>query len=324
MVEGAGCASKLAPAQLFKVLGQMDSIPDPNVLVGFETSDDAAVYRISEHEALVQTVDFFTPIVDDPYWYGAIAAANALSDVYAMGGRPLTALNVAAFSLESAGPEVWAEVLRGAFEKTKEAGAVVVGGHTVDDPRPKFGMAVTGLVNPNRMLTNAEAKPGQKIYLSKKLGVGIVATAAKFDSAPKEVYDEAVKSMATLNAEASRLAVEAGVRCATDVTGFGVAGHLWNIARNSGVRLRLTSSTWPLLPGLQALIEGGHTTGGGMRNRDHMKGRVTIAPDVPKWMEDVLFDPQTSGGLALVTEHDLPYPQIGEVVAGEPGIDIVL
>lgn len=296
---------------------------DPNLLVGFENRDDAGVYMLSPDMALVQTVDFFTPVVDDPYSYGQIAAANALSDVYAMGGRPITALNIACFDPNAAPPEVWAEVLRGAYEKTIEAGAVVVGGHSVEDDEPKFGMAVTGLVDPKRMFANTAAKPGDGIYLSKPLGAGILTTAAKWDQSTAEELQAGIDSMSRLNRDAAELGIEHGVRCATDITGFGLAGHLFNVARASGVSIQIDSSKLPLLPGIQRLAEGGNTTAGATNNEAFIGDALSFAEGVPRWLRDVVLDPQTSGGLALFSPAEIPgIVRIGTVSAGDPAITV--
>ncbi len=294
---------------------------NPNLLVGFETSDDAGVFLLPNGLALVQTVDFLTPLVDDPYAYGQIAACNALSDIYAMGGQPLTVLNIACFNPLAAPSEVWAEVLRGAFDKTTEAGAVVMGGHSVEDNEPKFGMAVTGLVDPAKTFVNTEAKIGDEIWLTKPLGTGIVATAAKFDACSEEELQAAIGSMVTLNSEACKRGIEAGVRCATDITGFGLAGHLFNIARASQVSIEIDASSLPTLPGVKRMIAEGHTTGGGVRNRSFVGEALSFDPAMPEWIKDVVCDPQTSGGLALLSRSA---PGIGvriaRVVAGPASI----
>lgn len=296
----------------------------PNLLVGIETRDDAGVFRLSDHQALVQTIDFFTPVVDDPYSYGCIAAANALSDVYAMGGVPLTVLNVACFDPSAAAPEVWSEILRGMADKTIEAGAIVLGGHSVEDKEPKFGMAVTGLVDPERMFANTNAKPGDRIFLSKPLGTGIVTTAAKFDACTPDELTSAIDSMATLNASAAQTGIAAGVQCATDITGFGLAGHLLNIARESGVSIEISATDLPVLPGVQRMAEEGHTTGGGAKNKGFAGDRLMFDKAVPDWLRAVIVDPQTSGGLALFTREDLaPLVEIGRVSQGSPGLNVV-
>lgn len=306
------------------MLRQLPKTVDANLLVGFETRDDAGVFALSDDMALVQTVDFFTPVVDDPYDYGQIAAANALSDVYAMGGRPLTALNIACFNPMAAPAEVWSQVLLGMHDKTIEAGALVLGGHSVEDNEPKFGMAVTGVVNPASMFANTGAVPGDDIYLSKPLGTGIVLTGGKNDLATKEEVSAAVESMKQLNRAACDAALTVGVRCATDITGFGLAGHLWNIARASGVAIEVSVSSLPLLPGVQRLVGLDQATGGGVKNRKFIGAGLTFDDGVADWMRDLVCDPQTSGGLALFTAMPFSsYPRIGQVIAGEPGIHFV-
>ncbi len=311
----------MGPTQLAEVLRHLPRTLNPNLLVGFETSDDAGVFRLPTGQALVQTVDFFTPIVDDPYAYGQIAAANALSDVYAMGGDPITVLNIACFDPTAQPPEVWADVLRGAYDKTTEAGAVVAGGHSVQDSEPKFGMAVTGLVDPERMLTNDRAQPGDQIWLTKPLGTGILTTAAKRDLADPEALRLAIETMATLNRAAKDLALSVGARCATDITGFGLAGHLWNVARASGVQIVLQADALPLLPTVVAMIEAGMTTGGGRKNREFLGENLRLGPGLPAWLADLVVDPQTSGGLAVFSREVPPGATlIGECRAGEAGI----
>lgn len=306
MVACAGCAAKLRPGQLREVLSRLPAEVDPNVLVGFETSDDAGLYRLPSGEVLVQTVDFFPPIVDDPYAFGAIAAANAISDVYAMGGRPLTALNIACFDPEAAPPEVWAAILLGARDKTAEAGAVVLGGHSVEDPQPKFGVAVTGLVDPDRAFVNTAARSEDRIWLTKPLGTGVITTGAKFGLATDAELEGAIAVMSRLNREACEAGLAAGVRCATDVTGFGLAGHLFNVARGSGVSLELDSAAWPVLPGVERLIALDAVAGGAGRNREYLGEHLVFAQEVPDWRRVLAVDPQTSGGLALFSAEPVP------------------
>jgi selenide,water dikinase len=266
-------------------------------------------------------MDFFTPIVDDPYAYGQIAAANSLSDVYAMGGRPLTVMNIACFNPVAAPAEVWASVLRGAYDKTTEAGAVVVGGHSARDNEPKFGLSVTGVVDPRRIFANTEAKPGDGIYLNKPVGTGIVCTAAQADECPAESLEAAIVSMSTLNRDASEKGLAAGVRCATDVTGFGLAGHVLNVARSSGVAIEIESSALPLFPGLQPLAEAEAMVGGLSNNQAFVGDAIEFADSVPDWLRKLVFDPQTSGGLLLFSKVPIPgTPCIGRVVSGEPRI----
>lgn len=314
----------MGPAQLTDVLRLLKQDANPNLLVGFEGFDDAGVFRLSEDLALVQTMDFFTPVVDDPYAYGQIAAANALSDVYAMGGKPLTAMNIACFDPTMAEPSVWSEIFRGMLDKCSEAGVSVVGGHTVEDREPKFGLSVTGTLNPNRMLVNSTASVGDRLWLSKPLGVGIVTTAEKQDKAPPGLLLRAIDSMATLNSGAMEAALQAGARCATDVTGYGLAGHLWNIARASNVCLRIEADRLPIFPEIPDLIMMGCVPGGAFKTRDHLANNLIISNGVPEWVEMLVTDPQTSGGLAVACQNEVQGSVcIGEVISGEPGIEVI-
>ncbi len=304
-----------------EVLRLLPRSTDPNLLVGFETNDDAGVFKLSPTQALVQTIDFFTPVVDDPYDYGRIAAANALSDVYAMGGRPLTALNVCCFNPESAPPEVWAKIIEGMRDKTNESGTVVVGGHTVENSQPLFGLSVTGLIDPTRVFRNDQAEVGDDIYLSKPLGTGIVTTAHKFDKCTPEELSAAVTAMTTLNSSAASKAHDAGVKCATDVTGFGLAGHLFNIARASRAGIEIDCASLPLLPGVERLVEVGALTGGAIKNLAFLAESLHIAESVPAWLKQVVLDPQTSGGLATFARQPVEGAvKIGRVIASTPKI----
>ncbi len=314
LVQGAGCAAKVGAASLAQVLRDLKRPPDSRLLVGIETGDDAGVYRLTDELALVQTLDFFPPIVDDPYLYGQIAAANALSDVYAMGGTPLTAMNIFCFPLRERDPEEAAEILRGGAEKTAEAEVALVGGHSLEDPAPKYGLSVTGTVHPDRIAANAGAKPGDKIVLTKPLGMGIVTTAAKFEECPPDVFAEACRWMSTLNVSASRamrqigIGDTRGVHAATDITGFGLLGHLTRLARSSGVSLELWSRELPTLPKLDLLISQGDVTRGGRENRLYLAEWVTFASAVSSVTQEIMLDPQTSGGLAIfVSEASLPF-----------------
>ena len=269
------------------------------------TADDAAIYKLSEDTALVLTTDFFTPVVDDPYDFGAVAAANALSDVYAMGGEPRTALNIACFPQQGVPLEVLREILRGGLAKAEEAGVVVVGGHTVVDDEIKFGMAVTGFVHPDRILRNVGARPGDALVLTKPLGTGIVATAIKHGAGTAAERATAVATMAALNGPAARVLGDFAVHACTDVTGFGLLGHAYEMAHGSGVRLAFTAERLPLLPGARRLAAEGHLTGGCRRNRDWLADKVRVAPRLPADLVEAAFDPQTSGGLlAALSETD--------------------
>lgn len=283
------------------------------MLVDQTTGDDAGVFLLDEHTALVQTVDFFTPVVDDAFLFGRIAAANALSDVYAMGGRPLTALSIAAFP-ERDFPLEWARaIVDGGAAALAEAGCALLGGHSVRDPEIKFGYAVTGLVDPARMLTNAGARPGDVIVLTKPLGTGVIATAIKAGAAPAEAAEAAAVSMARLNREAGAAALAVGARAATDITGFGLAGHLSRLARESGVSLVLDAAALPLLPHALELAAR-HQPGGLKANRRHYGPALALA-GLDAAREPLLFDPQTSGGLAIACAPE----RVPELLAALPG-----
>ncbi|HUX68854.1 MAG TPA: selenide, water dikinase SelD [Terriglobales bacterium] len=297
MAAACGCAAKLSPQMLEAVLPRLRLVPDPHLLVGFEGADDAAVYQLSPELALVQTVDFFTPIVDEPEDFGAIAAANALSDIYAMGARPLLALSVVGFPPDQP-PELLRRILQGGLEVLGEAGCALGGGHSVRDEALKFGYSVTGLVHPARVLRNAGARAGDRLYLTKPLGTGVVTTALKRGQAAPAAVAAAVASMRRLNRAASEAALAAGAHAATDVTGFGLLGHAREMARASGVHLRLRAAAMPLLPGarlhaLSAQSQGLHN------NQAFAAASVDFAPAVPDDLRALLFDPQTSGGLLL-------------------------
>jgi selenide, water dikinase len=293
----AGCAAKLGPADLSSVLATLPQAQHPDLLVGTATADDAGVFRLTPDLALVQTVDFFTPIVDDPFQFGAVAAANALSDVYAMGGEPRTALNVACFPQRGVPMAVLGEILRGGIAKATEAGVVVVGGHTVIDEEIKFGMAVTGLVHPERFWRNVGARSGDALVLTKALGTGIVTTARKHGMGTEVEEAAAIESMLALNATASRTLREFAVHACTDVTGFSLLGHGFEMAHGSSVRIELTAAQLPSLPGARALASAGQLTGGCRRNREWLADRVEVAAEVPADLVELAYDPQTSGGL---------------------------
>jgi selenide,water dikinase len=288
----------MGPGDLVRALAPLPSHTDPRLLVGRETFDDAGVYALSDELALVQTVDFFAPIVDDPYSFGRIAAANALSDVYAMGGEPITALAIAGFPAGSVPIEVLTEILRGGHDAVHEAGAVLVGGHTIIDEEIKFGLAVTGRAHPQRLLTNAAARPGDRLVLTKPLGTGLLATAHKEGRLAPALLERLVASMTLLNAIASRAALRVGAQCATDITGFGLLGHASHIARASTVTLRIETAAIPILPGAFEAYEAGARTGGAARNVSYLEARVDWGR-VTEWERALLVDPQTSGGLLV-------------------------
>jgi len=321
---GAGCGCKIGPADLGPVLAGLPVASDPRVLVGHGTSDDAGVFRLRYDLALVQTVDFFTPIVDDPYLFGRIAATNALSDVYAMGGTPITALNLVAFSLEALGPDVLRAVLRGGADAADAAGASVLGGHSIDDAEPKYGMAVTGVVHPDEVLTNAGGREGDALVLSKPLGAGAVATAIKRGLADEETIAGAVEAMTTLNAEAAAAARAAGVHALTDVTGFGLLGHLHELALASGLAAEVDAAAIPALPGvLELLADERAVAGGSRRNREWAAEFTAVDERVPEPRLRLACDAMTSGGLlaAVAPERarEMPGARLGRLVAGAPG-----
>ena len=274
---------------------------DPNLLLGLDAPDDAAVYRVGEHVALLLTVDFFTPIVDDAYQWGAIAAANAFSDCYAMGGTPTLALNLVGWPA-SLDFDLLAQVLEGGADKAAEAGVAVVGGHTIEDQEPKYGMSVTGLVDPDRLITSSAARPGLSLVLTKPLSMGIVATAIKRQAAPPGLAEEATRIMATLNAGAAEAMVEVGVKAATDVTGFGLIGHLHNLARLSGISAEIWADAVPLLDGVADLAEAGMVPGGTRRNASYYAPFVDFHPEVGETGQTLLFDAQTSGGMLIAVD----------------------
>jgi len=293
----------MGPGDLAEVLAPIPGASDERILVGRETFDDAGVFLLSDDVALVQTVDFFAPIVDDPYTFGQIAAANALSDVYAMGGQPLTALNIVAFPDGKLPLSVLTDILRGGLDKVHEAGAHIIGGHTVLDEELKYGLSVTGKAHPNFLLTNAGARPGDRLVLTKPLGTGILATAIKRGELDPPAQLEVLASMTALNGGASRAALATGSRCATDVTGFGLLGHASHIARASAVTLRLSVAALPIFAGAVAAWERGARTGGAERNLEYVNALVDwgTATEVQRAL---LVDPQTSGGLLVAVGPD--------------------
>lgn len=264
-----------------------------------DTSDDAGVYKLNVDQAIVQTVDFFTPIVDDPYSFGQIAAANALSDIYAMGAKPLTVMNIVGFPVSKLGMDILAEILRGGSDKIREAGALLIGGHSIDDAEPKYGLSVTGIVHPKQVLSNAAAQPGDFLVLTKPLGMGIITTGIKRGIVSPMDEAEVIKVMATLNRAASEAAIVAGVHSCTDVTGFGLLGHLHEMLKASGQSARVYASNVPVLDSVWGCIEKNAVPGGSKANRRYLEDKVTFAPDVPEHWQLVLADAITSGGLLL-------------------------
>ena len=301
---GLGCACKLRPQALEEILAALPPSMDPEVLVGTDTADDAAVYRISDDIAIVQTVDFFTPIVDDPYMFGAISAANSLSDIYAMGARPLFALNIVGFPDKRLPLSVLKEILRGALEKAGEAGISIIGGHTVEDTEPKFGLAVTGIVHPDHVISNSGALPGDALVLTKPLGVGIISTAVKSGLADEIIAQEASELMATLNRAACEAMLEVGVNACTDITGFGLLGHLHEMAAGSHVDVTLSASAVPTLSAAWDLAGAGSVPGGTLNNLTFVSNHVTFVPKISRVEQLILADAQTSGGLLISLPED--------------------
>ena len=284
----------------------MPPISHPNLIVGMEHGEDAGVYKLSDDLAIIQTVDFFTPIVDDPFTFGQVAAVNALSDVYAMGGRPLTAMNIICFPVRKMDLSILQQVLLGGLNKMQEAGVVLVGGHSVEDDELKYGLSVTGVIHPDRVLLNRGARPGDRLILTKPLGTGIVSTAVKGGVADDALLAGAVACMTTLNRAAAELVAQTpGIHACTDITGFGLVGHAAEMIENSDVSIRIRTADVPFFPGIRELVESGIVPAGLYRNRDFRAGIVDPAPGCPSWLVDILFDPQTAGGLfvALAPEQ---------------------
>ena len=282
-----------------QVLRQIPAIQDPRVLVGHSEADDAAVYKISDELAVVQTVDYFTPIVDDPYTFGVIAAANALSDIYAMGARPAMALNVAGFPIDTLSLDVLTQILRGGAYKAAEAGISIVGGHTVNDSEPKYGLAVMGLIHPDAIIANAGAKPGDVLILTKPIGVGIISTAMKAEVASQESAEAAIEVMSALNKDAAEIMVEVGVNSCTDVTGFGLLGHLHEMVSASRVGAEVTFDDVPLIPGTWELADDLIIPAGTSRNREYLDDFIIWGDDIEYEKQMILCDAQTSGGLLM-------------------------
>jgi selenide,water dikinase len=320
---GAGCACKLSPSELHPLLAELPRPDDPRVLVGSDTADDAAAFLVAPDLAILTTVDFFTPIVDDPYDFGRIAATNALSDIYAMGGEPLTALNLVAYSLEELGRDVLREILRGGQDAAAGAGVAVVGGHSIDDREPKYGMAVTGRVHPDKLVRNSTARVGDDLYLTKPVGGGVVSTAAKRGLAPDELIAESIAVMTTLNRDAAAAALDSDLSAMTDVTGFGLLGHLHELAKGSGVAAEVQAGAVPAIDGVIELLLSDEppVAGGTRRNREWVEPHVSWSDEVPEELRWLLTDAMTSGGLLIAAApgSGAPGARIGRVVPGEPG-----
>lgn len=323
----------MGPEDLDQILRELPIPKDPKVLVGLDTSDDAGVYQLNDEVALVQTVDFFTPIVDDPFTFGQIAVANALSDVYAMGGTPLTGMNLVAFPIKTLSPSILKEILLGGLSKMKEAGVALVGGHSIEDPEIKYGLAVTGLIHPKKILTNAGAKVGDKLVLTKALGTGIIATALKGQMASEEAIQKIVESMATLNRAASEWMKEFGAHACTDITGFSFLGHALEMATASQVGMVIQSKAIPFFSEAMDYAKLGLIPAGAHSNRQFFSCKVEVQSNVNELLLDILYDPQTSGGLLISLPPDeaeklvdtlkkgghLHSCIVGEVMEGPPG-----
>jgi selenide,water dikinase len=314
-VENAGCASKINQSDLKKVLAGLPEISDPRVLVSASTCDDAGVYKLDDDEALVQTVDVFTPNVDDPYTFGEIGAANSLSDVYAMGGKPLTALSIIGFPIEKLSHKVMSQIIRGGVDKMSEAGVVVIGGHSINDRDIKFGFAVTGLVSPSRIVTNNGARPGDVLVLTKPIGVGVISFANQMGKASPQAMAAISRSMAELNRVAAEIMVEMGASAATDVTGFGLLGHLSEMAYQSGVTVEVYVEEIPIFEEALRLVRQGVVSGAIERNKEYASQFVSVSADVGEDVEYVLYDPQTSGGLLIAIPEEKSEELVAELKA---------
>lgn len=297
-----GCGAKVGAGMLSQILQGIPTVKDENLLVGYDTSDDAAVYRVSDDLAIVQTLDFFPPIVDDPFMFGQIAAANAISDIYAMGATPKIALNIMTVTPQMP-KEMIHEVLRGGYEKAYEAGVVIAGGHTINDQEPKYGLSVTGFARPEKIQMNCTPKEGDLLILTKPLGIGIITTANRAELADAALYQRAVRQMATLNKYACEIARKYRIHSMTDVTGFALMGHATEMARGSDLTIVIDSGKVPVLPGVLPLAEMGLIPEGAYRNRQFAGPTARFAESVPLAMQDVLYDPQTSGGLLIAVEE---------------------
>ena len=304
LTKTSGWAAKVGPDLLTQVLRHIPRESNEHLIVGLDTSDDGAVYKISEELALVQTLDFFTPVVDDPYVFGQIAATNSLSDIYAMGGEPKMAMNIACFP-DCLSPDTLAEILKGGLDKVKEAGAIIVGGHTVSDDEPKYGLSVTGFVHPDKVLSNSNAKVGDLLILTKPVGLGIINTVIKANMLEKDYYDLAIESMITLN-KYGKEAVDkiGGVNSMTDITGFGLLGHLLEMAKGSEISMKIASDQVPIIDGAIKYAEMGFVPKGAYDNKAYIERDLEFVSEVEESIRDIMYDPQTSGGLLISVEEN--------------------
>lgn len=303
LTKSSGWAAKIGPDILAQVLCQLPKAFDENLIIGLETSDDAAVYKINDELALIQTLDFFTPVVDDPYVFGQIAATNSLSDVYAMGGDPILAMNIVCFP-NCLSPDVLVQILKGGYDKVEEAGAIVVGGHSVEDEEPKYGLSISGFVHPDKVLSNRDAKPGDVLILTKPLGIGIINTAIKGGMASEAAYDEAVKTMSTLNKYAKDAIDKVEVNSLTDITGFGLLGHSLEMAEGSNVTIKINHKDIPIVRDALEYAQMGLVPAGAYSNMEHIGDRVKFGTEISTEIKDILYDPQTSGGLLVSLRED--------------------
>lgn len=318
----AGCGAKVGAGVLAQLLSGIPTVYDERLIVGYDKSDDASVYVINDSLALVQTIDFFPPIVDDPFLFGQIAAANALSDVYAMGGEPKLAMNVMCIT-NSLGKEAVHNILRGGYEKAYEAGTIITGGHTIEDPEPKYGLSVTGFVDPKKVLTNSSAKEGDILILTKPLGVGIITTAAKADMVEPSVMKKFYAQMAQLNKYARDIMVKYDIHSCTDITGFALLGHSSEMARGSGLTIHLESGLIPYHNEAYELAQMGFIPAGAYRNRDFVGQDIEVRNGVSLAMQDIMYDPQTSGGLMIAVSEKDAQPLLNELKDSIPCAEII-
>ena len=318
----AGCGAKMAAGTLAKMLEGFKAHSDPRLIVGYDKSDDASVYVLDEATALIQTTDFFPPIVDDPYLYGKIAATNALSDVYAMGGEPKLALNILC-AAEGMADETIREILRGGYDAAYEAGAIITGGHTIKGAEPIYGLAVSGFVHPKKVLTNSAARPGDVLILTKPLGVGILTTAAKADMVEKEVMDRIYAQMATLNKAARDIMVQYAVHSCTDVTGFALLGHSFEMAQGSECTVHIQAEAVPYHPEALELAAMGLIPAGAYRNREYAQAGLAVKGNIPLALQDIFYDPQTSGGLLFALPGEEAAACLAQLRQTVPGAAII-
>lgn len=320
------------------MLAELIHSSDPNLLVGVDTADDAAVYQLTDEIAMVNTVDFITPPVDDPYWFGQIAAANSISDIYAMGGRPLTALNIVMFPVKQLDIGLLKDILKGGSDKVAEAGACLVGGHSVEDDEPKYGLCVNGVVHPKRIITNAGSKPGDVLILTKPIGTGALFNAVRDKKLSfKELEREVLPTVVELNGPAMEVALRYDVHACTDITGFGIAGHMLEVAVGSNARIILNYSSLPIYPATLDMYKAGVSTASNRKNRESTQGKIAIQASLSGIEEELLYDPQTSGGLLLSIPKDQADKflielnssrinhavMVGEIIKGPPGITVI-